>query len=329
MATTGVVSSGNWRIEAKRTLDTIASLSEAFHDKAAELDKMKRANPKARLIREKQALRKAGGNLRLTRTSFTDQVEAQAKAQCRPFCEAVDERLPQELRDIIAGHLLTESSVTFLSSKDRKISFVNGVSTLRHAFEEEYTGIGLHMDIINELIKQGARFDFRARHELLGKVFEHYKVDERGGLDLTSKIGRLSLVVTERHLEDREVVLNRLEELCRLSKGAKIFIIIETGHGTKAQALRQVRRVLRVLFKLLRRLHELGIHVFVIVNPTYSASQVKNDSGDTFSVMHEGPWSWKYVMTPRNATFTVEGFEGRLRYLFGTYGERWDSRFPP
>ena len=185
------------------------------------------------------------------------------------------------------------------------------------------------MDIINELIKQGARFDFRARHELLGKVFEHYKVDERGGLDLTSKIGRLSLVVTERHLEDREVVLNRLEELCRLSKGAKIFIIIETGHGTKAQALRQVRRVLRVLFKLLRRLHELGIHIFVIVNPTYSASQVKNDSGDTFSVMHEGPWSWKYVMTPRNATFTVEGFEGRLRYLSGTYGERWDSRFPP
>ncbi|KAI4698908.1 hypothetical protein J4E81_005520 [Alternaria sp. BMP 2799] len=327
MTTTGVVSSGNWRIEAKRTLNTIASLSETFDDKAAKLDQMKRANPKARLIREKQALRKAGRDLRLARASFTDQIEAQAKALCRPFCEAVHQRLPQELRDIIARHLLTESSVTFLSSKDNKISFVNGLSTLRHAFEEEYTGIGLHMDIIRELINQDARFDFRARYELLGKVFEHYAVDERGALDLTSKIGRLSLLLTEHHLKNREVVLTRLEELCRLSKGAKIFFIVETGHGTKAQTIRKVRRVLRVLFKLLRRLHKLGVHIYVIVNPAYSASQVKNDCGDTFSVMHEGPW--RYVMTPGNATFTVEGFERRLRYLFGTYGERWDSRFPP
>ncbi|KAI4938578.1 hypothetical protein J4E85_001019 [Alternaria conjuncta] len=296
MTTTGVVSSGNWRIEAKRTLKTIASLSGTLHDKAINLGQMKRANPKARFIREKQALRKAERDLRLARTSFTDQIEAQAKALCRPFCEAVHQRLPQELRDIVAGHLLTESSVTFLSSKDGKISFVNGLSTLRHAFEEQYTGIGLHMDIINELIKQGARFDFRARHELLGKVFEHYKVDERGGLDLTSKIRRLGLVVTEHHLEHREVVLTRLEELCRLSKGAKIFIIIGTGHGTKAQTLRKVRRVLRVIFKLLRRLHELGVHIFVIVNPAYSASQVKNDSGDNFSVMQEGPWSWSYTI---------------------------------
>jgi len=288
---------------------------------------MKRANPKARLIREEQALRKAGGDLRLARTIFTDQIEAQAKALCRPFCEAVHQRLPQELRDIIARHLLTESSVTFLSSKDNKISFVNGLSSLRHAFEEEYTGIGLHMDIIRELINQDARFDFRARYELLGKFFKHYAVDERGGPDLTSKIGRLSLVVTEHHLKSREVVLTRLEELCRLSKGAKIFIIIETGHGTKAQTLRRVRRVLRVIFKLLRRLHKLVLDIHVVVNPAYSASQVRNDSGDTFSVMHEGPW--RYVMTPGTATFTVEGFERRLRYLFATYGEHWDSRVPP
>jgi len=288
---------------------------------------MKRANPKARLIREKQALRKAGGDLRLARTSFTDQIEAQAKALCRTFCEAVHQRLPQELRDIVSRHLLTESSVTFLSSKDDSISFVNGLSSLRHAFREEYTGIGLHMDIIRELINQDARLDFRARYELLGKVFEHYAADERGGLDLTSKIGRLSLLVTEHHLKNREVVITRLEELCRVSKGAKIFFIVETGHGTKAQTIRRVRRVLRVLFKLLRRLHKLGLHIHVVVNPAYSASQVRNDSGDTFSVMHEGPW--RYVLTPENATFTVEGFERRLRYLFGTYGEHWDSRFPP
>ncbi|KAI4949527.1 hypothetical protein J4E91_005266 [Alternaria rosae] len=173
MTATGVVSSGNWRIEAKRTLNTIVSLSEAFHDKAAKLDKMKRANPKAKLTREKQALRKAGRDLRLARTSFTDQVEAQAKALCRPFCEAVHEQVPQELRDIIARHLLTESSVTFLSSKDDNISLVNGLSTLQHAFEEKYTGTGLHTDIISELVTQDARFDFRARHELLGKVFKH------------------------------------------------------------------------------------------------------------------------------------------------------------
>ncbi|KAI4675344.1 uncharacterized protein J4E84_010086 [Alternaria hordeiaustralica] len=327
MTTINVVSSGNWRIEAERTLNSIAGLSEAFHDKAAKLDKMKKANPKAKLIQEKQASRKAGGELRLARTSFTDQVEAQAKAICRPFCEAVHDRLPQELRDIIARHLLTESSITFLSSKDGKISVVNGLSTLRHAFEEDYTGIGLHMDIISELITQDARFDFRARHELLGRVFKHYAADERGGLDLACKMRRLSLVLTEHHLEDREAVHARLEELCKLSKGAKIFIIIETGHGTKAQTLRQVRRVLRVFFELLKRLHKLGLHIHVVVNPAYSASQVRNDSGDTFSVMHEGPW--RYVITPENASFTVEGFERRLRYLSGTYGQHWDSRFPP
>ncbi|KAI4638756.1 hypothetical protein J4E93_009784 [Alternaria ventricosa] len=326
MTTIGVVSSGNWHIEAKRTLNSIVRLSEAFHDKAAKLDKMKKANPKAKLIQEKQASRKAGRELRLARTSFTDQIEAQAKASCRPFCEAVHERLPQELRDIIARHLLTETSVTFLSSKDGKISIVNGLSTLRHAFEEEYTGIGLHMDIISELLKQDARFDFRARHELLGKVFKHYAADERGGLDLACKMRRLSLVVTEHHLEDREIVLARLEELCRLSKGAKIFIIIETGHGTKAQTVRQVRRVLRAFFELLQRLHNLSLHIHIVVDPAYFASRVKNDSDDTFSVVHEGPW--RYVMTPKNATFTVKGFEERLKHLFGTYGEHWSSRIP-
>jgi len=135
------------------------------------------------------------------------------------------------------------------------------------------------------------------------------------------------LVVTEHHLEDREVVHARLEELCKLSKGAKIFIIIETGHGTKVQTIRQVRSVLRVFFELLKHLHELGLHIHIVVNPACSASQVKNDSDDTFSVMHEGPW--RYVMTPENATFKVEGFEKRLRYLIGTYGEHWDARFPP
>ena len=313
------------RLTTARTLNSIAKLSEAFHDKAAKLDKMKKTNPKAKLIQEKRASRKAGGELRLARTSFTNQVEAQAKAICRPFCEAIYDRLPQELRDIIARHLLTESSVTFLSSKDGKISFFNGLSTLRHAFEEEYTGIGLHMDIISELIKQDARFDFRARHELLGKVFKHYAADERGGLDLACKIRKLSLIVTEHHLEDREVVHARLEELCKLRKGAKIFIIIETGHGTQAQTVRQVRRVLRVFFELLKRLHELGLQIHIVVNPAYSASQVKNDSDDTFSVMHEGPW--KYVMTPENAPFTVEGFEKCLKDLFGPYGLYWDCRF--
>lgn len=138
-------------------------------------------------------------------------MDAPVKALCRPFCEAVHERLPQELRDIIARHLLTESSVTFLSSEDDKISFVNGLSTLRHAFEDEYTGIGLHMDIISELMNEDARFDFRARHELLGKVFKHFAADERRNLDIPPKMRRLSLVVTERRLEVREVVLAHLE----------------------------------------------------------------------------------------------------------------------
>jgi hypothetical protein len=253
-------------------------------------------------------------------------MQMQAKVLCRPLCEAIHERLPQELRDMIVRYLITENSATFLTGKDGKVSITNGSSTLQYAFEEKFTGTGLHADIIYELMTQDARFHFRAHHEMLDKVLKHYAANEYGNLDLASKMKRISLVVTEWHLKDREVVLAHLEALTKLSKGAEVVFIIDTGYYTQAQAIRQVRRVLRAMFALLERLHKLGLHIAVVVNPIYSDSEVVNASNATFSIPQED--SWRYMLTPENATFTIEGSEQHLRYLIGTHGVNWNARYP-
>jgi hypothetical protein len=282
---------------------------------------MKREKPKAKLIREKQAMRKVRRDLLLAQ----DQMQMQAKALCRPLCEAIHERLPQELRDMIVRYLITENSATFLTGKDGKVSITNGISTLQYAFEEEFTGTGLHADTIYELMTHGARFHFRAHHELLDKAFKHYAANEYGNLSLASKMRRISLVITERHLENREVVLAHLEALTKLSKSAEVMSIVETGYCTQAQAIHQVRRVLLAMFALLERLHKLGFHIIVVVNPIYSDSGVVNASYATFSIPQED--SWRYMLTPEDATFTVEGFEQHLRYPTGTYGVNWNARY--
>jgi hypothetical protein len=245
-------------------------LEEILYERVADLANMKREKPKAKLIREKQAIRKARRDFLLAQ----DQMQMQTKALCRPLCEAIHERLPQELRDMIVRYLITENSATFLTDKDGKVSITNGLSTLQYAFEEEFTGAGLHAYIIYELMTQDARFHFRTHHELLDKVFKHYAANEYGNLDLASKMKRLSLVVTERHLKDRQAVLAHLEALTKLSKGAEVLFIIDTGYCTQAQAIRQVRRVLRMMFGLLEGLHKLGLHITVVISPIYSDSEV-------------------------------------------------------
>jgi hypothetical protein len=234
------------------------------------------------------------------------------------------ERLPQELRDIIVSHSIDNSSVTFFSDKDDKITVANSASALQHVFETKYTGIGIHNDMIKMLMSMGARFDFRARHELLGKVFDQYAAF---GIDLPSKIRSLSLIIMESHLKDRELVLAQLERLTKLGKGVDVYFFVEAGHGTKAQVIHRVRRIHRMIFPLLQRLYKLDIHTHVVVNPAYTASSLKNGSDVTFSIAHDGPW--RFEMTPENAIFTVEGFEHLLKERFEKYGELWNSRTPP
>ncbi|KAG9187313.1 hypothetical protein G6011_05184 [Alternaria panax] len=116
------------------------------------------------------------------------------------------------------------------------------------------------------------------------------------------------------HLKDRDVVLAQLERLAGLDKDADILVIIEAGHGNKAQIIDRVRRVLRMIFPLLQRLYHLGIYIHVVINPAYTASKIKDGSNVTFSIAHDGPW--RYEMTPENTDFTVAGFEHHLRERF-------------
>lgn len=83
-------------------------------------------------------------------------------------------------------------------------------------------------------------------------------------------MGGLSLAVTGRHFKKREDVIAHLEELCNLSKGTNIAFIIGTDHAKRAQIIRQVRCVRRMLFELLKRFEKLSLNILVVVNPAYS-----------------------------------------------------------
>jgi hypothetical protein len=91
------------------------------------------------------------------------------------------------------------------------------------------------------------------------------------------------LVVIERYLKDREAVLAYLGKLSGLGRGANIYIIIiETGRGTQAQVIHQVRRILSMVLLLLKRLHDLEIRIHVVVNPAHATSKIRNSSGITY-----------------------------------------------
>lgn len=127
-----------------RTLDDIARLKKTLHAKAASLQKTKVAEPKKRLIREKQALRKSAHDLRLAKEAFENQVQARAMHSCRSLCEAVHLKLPQELRDIVTRYLINDANATFFRGRGGKLKFANGTTDLQPYFDEDYTGTGLH-----------------------------------------------------------------------------------------------------------------------------------------------------------------------------------------
>ncbi|KAF1829866.1 hypothetical protein BDW02DRAFT_602202 [Decorospora gaudefroyi] len=284
-----VDTSDAWHKEAQRTVKKIAKLKRILRFKLsqlARLPKAQTAGQRSKCIRQKQELRK-GYN--------------------RPRHHYRSER-------------------HFFYGKDNRISVANGTSALQHCFEEDYTGAGMHQSILTELADTGSRFDFRARHELLGKVFEHYAAGDYPGLDLPSKIKKLGLIIMERDLKHREAMLAHLEQLFRLDKGAEIYFFVETGNESKEQVARRFRHILFVVFSLLERLHLAGYQVKLVVNPAYVASDVKNGDHCSFSVASGG--NGRYEMSAGNATFSVKGFEQRLLQYFEEYGEQWSSRVP-
>ncbi|KAF1850259.1 uncharacterized protein K460DRAFT_269872, partial [Cucurbitaria berberidis CBS 394.84] len=259
-------------------------------------------------IKQKRELRKAGLELRAAKKKFKDQVAAQARRECRPLCEKMHAKLPQELRDIICESIISDHNATFFHGENHETTVANGTSPLQHCFEPAYTGKGMHKDMVVSLGRLGSRFDFRGHHELLGTVFEQYLVEF--GLDLATTIKRIGLLVTERDLKTRETMFERLENLFKLSPGTAMYIFIETGDKTLPQVKRQFRRVLRVLFPLLHRLKDAGYLIKIVMNPPYLSSAVKNSNASTFSVVPEAPY--RYEITPDNAQFTAAGFEDKL-----------------
>jgi hypothetical protein len=122
-----------------------------------------------------------------------------------------------------------------MKPEDNKVSFANGTSpkNMQHCFDVKYTGIGTHLTIMTELAKQGARFDFRARHELLDEVFKFYATLDTN-FNLASKIKKVDVVLMERFLDNRKVMLKNLADILQLPPGVEITFFIKTVGGSQA-----------------------------------------------------------------------------------------------
>jgi hypothetical protein len=69
-----------------------------------------------------------------------------------------------------------------------------------------------------------------------------------------SKTKKVGIVLMERYLANREIMLSHLAELLQFPPGVETTFFIETVGGTQAKIARAVRRILRVVFPLFERL---------------------------------------------------------------------------
>lgn len=219
-------------------------------------------------------------------------------------------KLPHELRDIIYKDLTTDNNnATFYCGENAAASYSNGQSTLYHCFDPFYTGPGIHKDMVQELCRRGARFDFRGRHEMLSKAMEQYNAEL--GLDFADLVKDVGITISEDHLKVRDKMLERLEALSKFSKGTIFHVFVEAGLTTQCQVVHSFRRILRAIFNLLERLKAAGCVLRVIMNPARNASAVKDSSKGLFTIVPAQ--RFRYLFTPDNATFSVVGFELKLK----------------
>lgn len=255
-------------------------------------------------------MRNAARELRDAVDGFNGLLEQEAKRQCLSLCKKMVTKLPRELRDQVYDHIITERNVTFYRGPNDKVKLANGTSAVHHVFDSEYTGSRVHTDILDYLCRESnqVRFDFGRCHDMVHRVFEQYPRDFN--IDLAGLIRRTSVTIRLVDLTKRDTMLQHLEALSKLDRGTTISFVIEARHRAQNKVLRSFHKMISVIAPLLHSLDKSGYSVKVILNPSYSRSNVNIRSLDAFNII--GDQTFRYVFTSENSETSVEDLKIKL-----------------
>jgi hypothetical protein len=268
------------------------------------------AKPKLtyKTIADKRALNHTGRKLKAAKGAFEQQILAKAQRECFHICELMFAVLPRELRSMVYWYLIEEKNATFYEGEGNATKVANGRSAMQHYFDANFTGTGMHADIVDELNHQEIRFDFRRRHTLLGQVFNEYKSVYK--YDLASQMKNDGLTLNVSDIKRREEVFESFNLLFKLQKGAHITIFIEVSGKTVSHVSRSFRRIARIFVPFLGRLNQAGYNVNIVMNPCYVPSAVKNDAKSRFSTIPEQRFSYSFTLN--EGEFSSTGIEVKL-----------------
>ncbi|KAF2825244.1 hypothetical protein CC86DRAFT_40824 [Ophiobolus disseminans] len=315
-----------WRQEAKRALDRVADLKEEFRVKASIATTPTAKSCAHQKVKQKKELESTGKKLKAAKRKVDAQIEVQAKRQCLQICKRVFDKLPRELRNMVYKGLITENNATFYDGGALgKVKLAKGRNPHQHCFEADFTGPGMHRDILEELNRNCARFDFRHYHSLLGKAFNHYS---DLGFELAPLLANIGVTINTHDLKTRETVFECLKELYKPKQGASVFIFVKTSGKTQAKIAHSFSGILRMIFDILQDLKAAGYTVNVIMNPSYVQSNVKNKDGCNFSIIHEQKFGYLFH-AQTVADFSIAGIDNKLNEYFVQYGAWWKYRAIP
>lgn len=244
--------------------------------------------------------------------------DLQSKRACLSVCEAVQHRLPRELRDMILGYLLLEDGV-----HARLFHYYNTLDPKapRHYWSKDFTGEATLREL-TESWYRSVRFDFDRSLNFLPHLLA--QVDTTLHCTRQELIGKASFKILQCDLDvwpaadasgilsPRDLLLKNMENLFKLRHSAKIYVILESplpwfseSKNLQERQLGFLAQVLDVIFPTLMRLQQAGYALAVAVDP---GSNVR---------FLDGQQIWRYelnnLITPTNAHFSPEGFVDRFR----------------
>ncbi|KAH7074263.1 hypothetical protein FB567DRAFT_479808 [Paraphoma chrysanthemicola] len=244
---------------------------------------------------QKTQLKKTTRALKAAKRSFEDQVNQEAKQHCLSIFSAMYVKLPRELRDIILDHLISSTNATFYKGKDGKVHVANGCSDLQHVFDASFTGSGVHRDAIEALVRKGARFDFRRRHDLIAQAFAQYD------FPLALTLTKVGFNLNAYDIKTREKGRAGLDALFQLQKGSSIHVFVEADGKTQEQVGRSFRQITRAFMAVFSALKDAGYVVNIVMNASYLRSNVTNDVDSRFSIIQEQDFRYNFSLAELNA----------------------------
>ncbi|OAK96651.1 hypothetical protein IQ06DRAFT_319285 [Phaeosphaeriaceae sp. SRC1lsM3a] len=236
------------------------------------------------------------------------QIVTNAQRQCLPLCALLQDKLPQELRDIVHSHLITETNATLYDGPDSQVKLANGSSTVQHGFDVDFTGVGMHLAMLEGRMRKGARFHFRYRQGLLKVAFEYFK--SMYGFDLASIVSNVGVVLNSKDVANRDKVSQRLNELFILRKSSHVYVYIDANGISKSRISRNFRRIVHATLPILANLRRSGYSVTIIMNPQFAPSTVRNFEHSTFSIVPDQ--SYRYIFPLEDEILTATNLDWKL-----------------